>query len=587
VAIQNFFTSRDNNLDGNTYVGQLGRLWYNPDTNSVYASDGSTVGGVPVDLATGANITANIITVATLTSTTGEITVTGDLDISGNISPAANGKIGGITPGPGVDVSNTGVLTIDTANLPLSFGDFTANNNILTIVNVDENMILATQGNAEIQLIGNVGFYRTNGLPPNVANRYFQATDDGQVTFLVPNTDPLLGAIQIIGSSSGNSISPSLAGVMLHITGQTGDFASQYLDGVNNFSNYIGRRYNGNASVPTQVLAGNTIVRFSGQGYSTGGFNAPADGTISLDALEDFTSTAQGTIWRFYNNALGGNTRQEVANISVASGVTATQFNTTGNVTATGNISGGNLILSSGGIISSTGLISTTGNISAGNVNSFVTLPAGTASQSPLVFATGNIQIIPPTAGSMSYDGTVFYATPQSNERGLIHTEQTYVINTDYALTDQTALQSLLGVGTTLSSNTRYAYRIFCSVYKTANNIALQYALGGNVTLARHTYETITTAAAGLGTLTTPSILRNILTTNFGTAVTVTAALNGTGYYSLTVAGTLNVTTGGTWIPQIGFTGLPGAGSVVNGGGLIAVWPIGATGANVAIGNWS
>ncbi len=360
MAIQNFFTSRDNNLDGNTYVGQLGRLWYNPDTNSLYASDGVTVGGVPVDLATGANITANIITVATLTSTTGEITVTGDLDISGNISPAANGKIGGITPGPGVDISNTGLLTIDTANLPLSFGDFTANTNILTIVNVDEDMILATQGDAEIQLVGNIGFFKSNGLPPNPSNRFFFAKDDGKIQIFVPDADPVTGAVEIIGSATSDSITPAQVGVMLHITGQPNIFASQYIDGINNFPNYIGRRYNGNVTSPTQVRAGNTIVRFSGQGYSTGGFNAPADGTISLDALEDFTESNQGVIWRFLLNPVGGNIRQEVANVSVANGVTATKFTTSGAVSATGNITGGNVLTG--------GTVSATGNISAGNL---------------------------------------------------------------------------------------------------------------------------------------------------------------------------------------------------------------------------
>jgi hypothetical protein len=46
--IQNFFTSRDNNTDGNTYVGQEGRLFYNSATNALYIGDGNTVGGIPV-----------------------------------------------------------------------------------------------------------------------------------------------------------------------------------------------------------------------------------------------------------------------------------------------------------------------------------------------------------------------------------------------------------------------------------------------------------------------------------------------------------------------------------------------------------
>ena len=366
MAIQNLFTSRDNNLDGNTYVGQLGRLWYNPDTNSLYASDGETVGGIPVDLATGANISAN------------NITVSGNITVAGNISPATTVKIGGVRAGPGANIGTDGLLTIDTTGLPLSFGDFTANNNILTLVNVDQNMILATQGSAEVQLVGNIGFYKTDGFPPNIANRFFSAQDDGQITILVPTTDPVAGAVQIIGSASGASQTPVNPGVMLHITGNNDEFATQYIDGANNFSNFIGRRYNNLASAPTAVQAGNVIARFSAIGYGATTFGTGATGSMSFVALENFTDTAQGTQIQFLAAPVGAVTRQTVANIDVANGVSATKFTTSGNITAVGNISGGNLILSTGGIISSSGNITTTGNINTtgsfvGNLTGLVT----------------------------------------------------------------------------------------------------------------------------------------------------------------------------------------------------------------------
>jgi hypothetical protein len=46
--IQNLFTSRDNNAQGNTYVGQQDRIWWDPDRNAFYYSDGNTAGGVPI-----------------------------------------------------------------------------------------------------------------------------------------------------------------------------------------------------------------------------------------------------------------------------------------------------------------------------------------------------------------------------------------------------------------------------------------------------------------------------------------------------------------------------------------------------------
>lgn len=599
MTIQNFFTSRDNNANANSYVGQQDRLWYNINLNAIYVSDGNTPGGIPVGLATGANAIFDNIAVNNIGNDDStevkftsdvtfddEITVNGNAVIIGNISPATTTKIGGVRAGPGANISADGLLTIDTSGLPLSFGDFTANNNILTLVNVDQDMILATQGNAEIQLVGNIGFYKSNGLPPDPNNLFFFAQDDGQIKIFVPTSDPLAGAVEIIGSTSGTSVPPAQTGVMLHITGNPNSFSSQYIDGANSFPNYIGRRYNGTPVSPTQVLAGDVIVRFSGQGYSTGGFNAPADGTISLDALENFTQSNQGAIWRFSVNAVGGNTRQEVANISVANGVTATQFTTAGNVTATGNVSGGNIIINSGGLISSTGLITTTGNIAAGNVNSYVTLTAGTTSKDPLVFATGSLTTVP-TVGAMAYDGQLFYATPLTSQRGLLKSVQTYILNADYNIVNQTGVQSMFGVSTAVSSNTRYAYVINAVVYKTANNITMSYALDGGATLARHTYQTTTTATAALATLTTPSIVKNILTTGFDTPVVVTAALNGTGYYGIQVFGTVNVTTGGTWNPLIAFSGLPGTGSYVAAGSSVELYPLGPGNATVSIGNWS
>ena len=623
-SIQNFYTSRDNNTDGNTYVGQLDRLWYNPNTNSIFVSDGVTPGGIPVGLATNANAVIDNLTVNTIgtddssdvefrtgvyfsqgvtidvgADVLGSMTVNGDLAITGNISPASNVKIGGISAGPGVVISNEGVLTIDSANLPVSFGNFTANNNILSIVNVDEDMVLATQGDAEIQLVGNIGFYKSNGLPPNPANRFLFAQDDGQLTIFVPAEDPIAGGMEIIGSATGNFVQPGASGTMLHLTGNPDISCRVYQDSLREYSSYVARRYNGTTASPGQVLAGQDVFRINTTAATDAGMGNTAMAQIRFTALENQTTTAQGSNISFYVTAIGSaaSARVEVANLTVANGVSATKFTTPGNVTA------GNLTLSTGGIVSSTGLISTTanvsagnldltglasvtGNVTAGNVNSRVTLPAGIASQAPLKFAAGVLQTSP-SSGSMNYDGTVFYATPQGGERGLLVTEQLFIPDTDYSLLNQTAVQNLFGAITTVSSNTRYAYSILSTIYKVSNNISLQFAMGGNAVVAKHTYHTLTTATAALATASAPLVVKNVVTTGFSTPVTVSAALNGTGYYGLTVTGTIDVTTGGTWYPEIGFTGLPGVGSNVSGSSSIEIWPIGPTGANVSIGNWN
>lgn len=336
--IQNFFTSRDNQTDGNTYVGQEGRLWYNPDTNSIYVNTANIAGGTPVALATNANITANNITVNTITSTSGNIAVTGNLVISGNISPASNVKIGGIKAGPGVDIANDGTLTIDTANLPLSFGDFTASNNILSIVNVDEDMILQTQGSAEIQLIGNIGFYRPDGIPPNTANRYFSATDNGQIQIIVTATDGD-GAVQIIGSQSTEVIEPGTPGTLLHLTGQLDIPCRAYYDGNGDYVSWVARRWNGNVASPTPVQAGEDVLRINATAATDAGVGNVALAQIRIMALENQTTTAQGSEISFIVTPVGqpATNRVEIANVTVANGVTATKFtgNLTGNVTGT------------------------------------------------------------------------------------------------------------------------------------------------------------------------------------------------------------------------------------------------------------
>ena len=54
--IQKVFTSRDNNANSANYVGEQDRIWWNPDTNAFYYSDGSTPGGQPVGIAGNASI---------------------------------------------------------------------------------------------------------------------------------------------------------------------------------------------------------------------------------------------------------------------------------------------------------------------------------------------------------------------------------------------------------------------------------------------------------------------------------------------------------------------------------------------------
>lgn len=355
-----------------------------------------TTGTINVNLPNTANFSGNV-NANRINANGGNIN--GNLIVTGNISPAAVGKVGGIKPGPGVDISLDGELTIDTANLPLSFGDFTANNNVLSIVNVDEDMILQTDGNAEIQLIGNVGLYRPGSTPPNVSERYLKATNDGQIQILVPDADPLSGAVNIIGSTSGNFSPPVNTGVMLQLTGQANIPSRLYNDSIGNFAAFVGRRINGNVNSPTPVQSGDELIRISATGYNGTEVAPTGSARIVFQAMENFTTTNAGSNLSFWTTAIGSNTLTKIATIDNANGLVATKVVSTGNanvgnlgtaglITATGNVSGGNL--TTGGIVSATGNVSGGNLVTTGSANVTGNVNAGN-----LVLATGNIIYTP------------------------------------------------------------------------------------------------------------------------------------------------------------------------------------------------
>ena len=401
--IQNLFTSRDNNANAETYVGQQDRIWWNPDTNAFYVNTANVAGGTPVTLPATANLTINSLTANTAT-------INNNLVVTGNISPAANNKIGGVAPGPGVTVDSNGILLINTAGLPFSFGDFTglvgtypsdypdpARQNqdyaILSSVNSNEDIVIASNGTGAVRVLGDFSVRRANGNITGALEEepIFRVRSDGQVQMLVPSADAVEGAFTIVGGLDGVYQAPVNTGVMMHITG----IASSpdptpsriYNDAQNSFSAIVSRRYNGTAAAPTAVSDGEEIMRLSGTAHNGNIIPGTANQRIIYKALGNQTPSNQGGTMEFWATPLNSTTLTLVATIDNANGVTATKFNTAGTVSATGNITGGNLnatgLSLSGNVVSAintTSAITTTANIAGGNLT--------TAGQ---VSATGNI----------------------------------------------------------------------------------------------------------------------------------------------------------------------------------------------------
>ena len=167
--------------------------------------------------------------------------------------------------------------------------------------------------------------------------------------------------------------------------------------------------------------------------------------------------------------------------------------------------------------------------------------------------------------------------------------EQVFILNANSSLLNQSALQPALGVGVTLSSTTRYKYRFIATVFKssTVNTVALTYALGGNATLARHFFIVNPCDGSNQETPTATLQMSANRTANFNVATTITGTNSGSTYYSIIVDGVIDVTTGGTVIPEIGFGGTPGSSSNIQAGASFEIWPVSATGSNTVVGAWA
>lgn len=320
--IQNFFTSRDNNAQGNTYVGQQARLWWDPDRNGIYYSDGNTPGGILVGtgggggngVPGGSNTQVQFNNAGTFGGSPAftfnglVATLTGNL-AAGNILTNnylyANGvSIFGNTPFAG-NTSFSNISVTGVANL----GNFTISDQTMAGTIDGRDITYTTvNGNANLNILGGFNVHSAN----LEAEPDFSVDTNGRIVALVPDTSNLTASFKIVGSADGSTVDPQNYGVMLHITGQPSIPARIYNDGVANYAAYVGRRYNGTSSAPTGVLAGQIMSRVAATPYLLDG-TWPDISTTRIDflATEDQQTTQQGSKIQLWTT-LPGNTSPEL-----------------------------------------------------------------------------------------------------------------------------------------------------------------------------------------------------------------------------------------------------------------------------------
>ena len=210
-----------------------------------------------------------------------------------------------------------------------------------------------------------------------------------------------------------------------------------------------------------------------------------------------------------------------------------------------------------------------------------ITEVAGTATVAPINLTAGT-NLTTAVAGSIEYDGTNFYTTPLSTQRGVALSEQYTALSSNYTLTSQTAAQKLFNAtangAVTLAVGTYEFECNFALTGMSATSGSFGFALGGTATFTQGWTSIAAVQATSLATATSPQI-------TFNSAASTTLATAGTGTFgNAHIMGIIRVTVAGTVIPQVSLT--VAAAAVVQANSFIRIRSIGvSTSAN--IGNWS
>lgn len=336
--IHDVFSSRNGSstVTLNTHIGNRGRIFYDETTGELRMSDGATPGGfpIPITIATaefpgsvkpGAGFSIGAGGLLTLNA--GPMFELDSNDVF-QLKVATETQFGGVKLGPGVITNSQGQIIIDSEGLDFSFGDFSAIVGIysdsteyalLSSIGADEDVVLASNGDGNIRIVGEFTVHTTNGAVTGSleTDPIFKISDDGQVMILVPDVDTNAGAVEIVGSSTGSIIAPGQPGAMLHLTGQSGEQCYFYMDGNDNYASIVGRRWNGTVATPTQVLANDDVLRINATAATNSGVPGQAIAQISFTALENQTPTAQGSEIGFTVTPVGQPTTNRVKVLKV------------------------------------------------------------------------------------------------------------------------------------------------------------------------------------------------------------------------------------------------------------------------------
>jgi hypothetical protein len=513
--IQNLFTSRDNNAQGNTFVGQQDRIWWNPDTNAFYYSDGNTAGGILItggasgngtvggantyvqfnnsgnfagdpnftfnsstSTLTITNIVANTITGGAGGSNTQVLfndsgNINGNTQFtfnknSGRLTLSGTASLGNVFPNSN-NVSNIGSPTNRFNDIWLGSGNINLIDDTLNInqeINATDGNLVISGGNGlkfgQFAIYGNtistinpaaninIGLVGSTGYVDIERPLAVNSTGGGAPAFLVEQNGTVsiftygniaanTAAFLINGTASANDQPRNFEGTLIQATAQDNSPARMSADafgvdgsGQNAYASWAARVARGNVNSPSQTQAGDTMFRFTSQGWSNSGAYIPSIVRYNQIALENFATGKAGTRHNFQATPVGTATIKNIANIdgngitfsNVAAGgignigITFTDGSYQNTAYLPGSVvrsltagagiglsaSVGNITIQNTGVLGVTG---TTNQINVGNVGNVLTL-----SLPQNLNTTANIQLNQLTVNDLIILGNVSNVTP-------------------------------------------------------------------------------------------------------------------------------------------------------------------------------
>lgn len=421
------------------------------------------------------------------------------------------------------------------------------------------------------------------------------------------------GALQVTAQGAANSIlvanggapsfsqSPTIQTSVttpLHIGGTAANstVTIQSTSGVGTTDSIIFKTGN-NGAVTGLTIASNGNATF----LST---STTAIGTLSLTNPLTVANGGTGVNTLASNGVLYGNaagnilaTAQGAANSILVANAGAPSFSQTPSIATSvtvplvigGTAAGSSLtIQSTSGAGTTDSILFKVGNngattaLTLASASTLVKIGAGTATIAPLTLTSGT-NMTSSTAGAVEYDGSVSYFSPAALARGVIKAQYALVLGTAYTLTNATGVQKMFNNTAngqiTLAAGT-YEFECYATISALPATGTFGFALGGTATFTQSWQAEGARAAAG-ATATGSSSFN----TTANTAITPTSA---TTTAFMWIRGTINVTVGGTLIPQFSMT-TTSAAAIIGVGSYFLLNPISGTSGttNVTIGNWS